>query len=110
MDWPNLNDIVTTFEWDRWEGTEVGRDASEARDWATSWIQQAEETHRDYYRAAPFLILLFLGVKLRPGVVFKFPDPCKVSNARFLQRLLYILMIALLINVPVVASMFSEET
>ena len=42
----------------------------------------------DYHHGA-FLALLFLGLRLREGVVYRFVDLAKVSNARFLQRALF---------------------
>ena len=62
----------------------------------------------DYHHAA-FMALLFLGVMLRPGAVYKFLDLAEPSNARLLQRGHYFLIMTLLMRIPEIYDIYSEE-
>ena len=64
---------------------------------------------RGDYKHFVMFCLLFLGVKLRPNSKYRFPDLAKVSNARFLQRALFFLLMFMLSFLPKVRALFTEE-
>ena len=107
IDYTTINDILVRFPWDQWEGTELEAHAREARE----ILGQAHldgTFQRGEYKHACFLILMALVTVLRSNTGYRFPDLAKVSNARFLQRMLYFVMMFLLLQVPAVARLFSE--
>ena len=107
IDYTTINNILVRFPWDQWEGTELEAHAREARE----ILGQAHldgAFKRGEYKHACFLILIALGTVLRSNTGYRFPDLAKVSNARFLQRMLYFVMMFLLLQVPAVARLFSE--
>ena len=55
------------------------------------------------------MALLYLGLTLRPGEVYKFLDLAAPSNARFLQRGLFFLIITLLMRIPEIHDLYTEE-
>ena len=64
----------------------VGAAARAARD----MVHQLEDKHtfkRNDRKHGANLILMFLGIRLRPGYTYLLPDLSEVSNARFFQRL-----------------------
>jgi hypothetical protein len=110
IDWPNLNTILIRFDWDRWEGTSVGRVARRSADWLLAHLRKNEGlTWKNDYRNAAIMILLYFGMRVREGQVMVFPEPVRVSNARFIQRLLYYISISMLLGVPAVAELFNPE-
>ena len=64
---------------------------------------------RGDYKWAAELILIYLGVRIKPGSNIVFPDLAKASNARFIQRCLYFVLMFLLMDVPAVSNMFSAR-
>ena len=108
IDFNNINALTTTFDWNFYEGTAVAVAAREAKETMCAALKEGAFYRGDYHHGA-FLALLFLGVRLREGHTYRFVDLAKVSNARFLQRALYFVTIALLIEVPAVRSLYSEE-
>ena len=50
---------------------------------------------------------MYLGVRVRDGASFMFPDLCEVSNCRFLQRANYFILIFLIIELPAVRDLFT---
>ena len=85
IDYTTINDILTRFSWEQWEGTELEEHAREARETlGQAHLDGAFE--RGEYKNACFLILIALGTVLRSNTGFRFPDLARVTNARFLQR------------------------
>ena len=72
-------------------------------------LLKAESFDRGDYKYAAEFILLYLGVQIRDNAKFYFPDLAKASNARFIQRCLYFVMMELLMDVPAVQAMFSAR-
>ena len=72
-------------------------------------LVRAGNFQRNDYKFAAQLILIFLGVQIRPGSNFLFPDLAKASNARFIQRCLFFILMELLMDVPAVHNMFSPR-
>ena len=64
---------------------------------------------RNDQRFAAYFILMKLGGPLPEGVLYTLPDLAEPSNSRFLQRMLYFGEIYLLMNVPAVRALFSDE-
>ena len=85
IDFSNLNNIITTFDWDRWEGTPVARAATKAKNIVQSLVNVYTFKRNDRMHGANF-ILMFLGVRLRDGATYRLPDLSEPSNARFFQR------------------------
>ena len=108
IDFTNVNNLIVKFDWRRYEGTAVAVAALEAKESLSAAVRQGGFYGGDYHHGA-FLALLYLGVRLRAGVVYNFVDLAAVSNARFLQRALYFATITLLINVPAVNALYTEE-
>ena len=100
--------MVERFNWEFYEGTAVATAAREAKESMKAAMLRGAFYRGDYHHAT-FLALLYLGVRLRPGVTYKFVDLAEVSNARFLQRALYFTMITLLLRVPAIAALYTEE-
>ena len=103
-----MNQFIKRFDWQRWEGTDVARAARKAKDVLVELLMRGCFPRADYKFAAQ-LIVIYLGVQIRPGSNFIFPDLAKASNARFIQRCLYFILMELLMNLPAVHSMFSAR-
>ena len=108
LDHVNLNHSMRRFDWARWEGTDVARTARRAKESMMGLLQARCFERGDYKYAAEF-ILLYLGIQIRDNVKFCFPDLAKASNARFIQRCLYFVMMELLMDIPAVQAMFSAR-
>ena len=108
LDYSNVNEFIRRFDWDRWEGTSVSRAAKKAKEKMLELLRAGCFQRNDYKFAAE-LILIFLGCRIGIGSNFVFPDLAKASNARFLQRCLYFILIQLLIDVPLVRDMFTDR-
>ena len=134
--WPNisdsinyrdLNNIVTRFDWNEVAGTSLELSARLAKTKVLLALRRGAFQRGDYHHAANFIVL-FLGSQLEDGVVYRLPDLAKISNARFLQRFLisfallqtkyfhmsivrmmYFVLMQLLINVRQVADLFTAE-
>ena len=100
--------MLLKFDWDRWEGTDVARVARETLEELLK-MQRSNTFDRGDYKHFVMFCLLFLGVKLGPNSRFRFPDLAQVSNARFLQRGLFFLLIFMLSFLPEVRALFTEE-
>ena len=105
IDYGNINEIVRRFDWARWEGTDVWRAALRTKDTMVGLVNAGCFVRGDYKHAAEF-ILVYLGINIRTNRNFSFPDLAKASNARFLQRCLYFVLMELLMDVPAVQRMF----
>ena len=81
----NLNNILNRFDWQAWDGTTLADSAREAKANVRKALEAGAFIRGDYKYAAHF-IMLFLGVRITDGAVYKFPDLAKISNARFIQR------------------------
>ena len=108
LDYNNVNEILRRFDWGRWEGTDVARAALKAKETLLELVRAGCFQRGDYKWAAE-LILIYLGVRIKPGSNFVFPDLAKASNARFIQRCLYFVLMLLLMDVPAVSNMFSAR-
>lgn len=108
LDYNNINQLVRRFDWDRWQGTDVARVAREAKETMSQLVMGGSFPRNDYKFAAQ-LILIYLGVRVRPGSNFVFPDLAKANNARFIQRCLYFILMELLMPVPAVTDMFDAR-
>ena len=107
IDYSNLNNLnLRTFDWNRWRGTEVGKRALEVKKYMKAAMINGTFVRGDHLHAVQF-VLLYLGVKVKAGVTLRFPDLAGVSNARFLQRALYFILIGLLIEMPEVRRLYS---
>ena len=104
----DLNAILNTFDWDQWEGHPVGEAARMAKKSVLESRNKGLFQRNDQRFAADF-ILMKLGVPLPEGVLYTLPDLAEPSNARFLQRMLYFGEMDLLMNVPAVRALFSDE-
>ena len=92
IDYSRINDLITTFDWAQWEGTDVARAAKEAKQFVKNCARDQTFNRNDYMHGITF-ILLFLGVKVKEGATFALPDLAEVSNARFLQRFAFSLLL-----------------
>lgn len=108
IDYDNLDNVLLKFDWNRWEGTDVARVARETLEELLKMERNDTFKRGDYKHFVKFC-LLFLGVKLGPNSKYRFPDLAKVSNARFLQRGLFFLLIFMLSFLPEVRALFTEE-
>ena len=108
LDPTTINQTVRRFDWARWEGTDVARTAVRARATVGGLVRAGCFTRGDYKYAAEF-ILLYLGVNIQAGRKFVFPDLAKASNARFIQRSQYFVIMELLMDVPAMQGMFSAR-
>ena len=108
IDYSTINDTLVRFPWDEWEGTELEAHAREAKE-ALGKALRDGGFQRGEYKNACYLILITLGSMLRRDTHYRFPDLARVSNARFIQRLLYFVQMALLLRHPAVARLFSEQ-
>jgi hypothetical protein len=85
IDFSNLNNIISTFDWEKWEGTPVAREATRAKELVQNLVNVHTFKRNDRMHGANF-ILMFLGVRVADGVTYRLPDLSEPSNARFFQR------------------------
>ena len=111
----SINQMVRRFDWARWEGTNVarrtwraGEDCDEGQGHRGELVSAGCFTRGDYKYAAEF-ILLYLSVNIRTDRKFVFPDLAKASNARFIQRSQYFVLMELLMDVPAVQALYSPR-
>ena len=93
------------FDWEENEGTPQGEAAKEVLDWAKDAKRTAQYSRGDYMSALN-LVLLFLGSVLG---LCTLPRPARISKARFLQIGLYYLTVFLLLDIPEVAALFTQQ-
>ena len=108
IDYNNINELLRRFVWGRWEETDMARAARKAKEALLELVMAGCFQRGDFKWAAEF-ILIYLGVRIKPGSNFVFPDLAKASNARFIHRCLYFVLMLLLMDVPAVDNMFSAR-
>lgn len=86
----------------------MARAAKRARDTLVELLRAGCFQRGDYKLAVEF-ILLYLGIQIRPDRNFTFPDLAKASNARFIQRCLFFVLMEMLMDVPAVQEMFTAR-
>ena len=93
------------FDWQSVVGTGTEKVARAVCQWAKETSRNKDFAERGDYMEVIKLVLLFLGVK----VPMTLPRPCAVSRARFLQPCKYYLSMFLLLDVPEMQRLLTEE-
>ena len=93
-----------TYDWDENEGSEQNKCAEEVKLWARKAKVENHYASKCYTDSLN-LILIFLGVFLQ----WSLPRPGAVSSARFMQIGVYYLTICLLLDIPEVREIFTDD-